>query len=204
MEYEPNSYRSRAERAEKKEEREKVEKVVTGKVTRKKKNELSKIGDAFISEDAHSVGSYLLEEVIMPGIKNTFADIVIDGITMLLFGETKISRRNSDGSGGRYTPYGSRYNNSVRYSDRNRIRTGYDFDEIIISTKGEAYDVLDQMEDILERYGVVRVADLYELVGEQGSYTDNKYGWKTLRGSDAVRTRDGRYILKLPKVMEID
>lgn len=205
MEYESNSYRSRAERGERKEEREKVEKVVTGKVTRKKKNELSKIGDAFISEDAHNVGSYLWEEVIIPGIKNAFADVVIDGTTMLLFGETKISRSNRRGSSDGYTPYGNRYRDSGgRYYERNRSRTNYDFDDIFLSSKGEAYEVLDQMEDILARYGIVKVADLYDLVGESCNYTDNKYGWKSLRGADAVRTRDGSYILKLPKVMEID
>jgi len=51
---------------------------------------------------------------------------------------------------------------------------------------------------------MVSVADLYELVGIQGSYTDNKYGWtKNIRNASVVRVRDG-YLLKLPKALPFD
>ena len=41
-------------------------------------------------------------------------------------------------------------------------------------------------------------ADLYDLVGINGSYTDNKYGWTHLRSTDVQRVRDG-YLLKTAK-----
>ena len=50
---------------------------------------------------------------------------------------------------------------------------------------------------------MVSVADLYDLVGISGNYTDNKYGWTNLRNSDVQRVRDG-YLLKLPKALPFD
>ena len=63
--------------------------------------------------------------------------------------------------------------------------------------------MLDRMNEIVETYGLVKVADLYDLVGLTCNYTDNKYGWTSLRTADIVRVRDG-YTLKLPKAMPID
>ena len=59
------------------------------------------------------------------------------------------------------------------------------------------------MDGMLETYGVVSVADMYDLVGITCNYTDNKYGWTNLRNAEPVRVRDG-YMLKLPKAGPID
>ena len=59
------------------------------------------------------------------------------------------------------------------------------------------------MDELLETYGIVSVADLYELVGIIGNYTDNKYGWTNLRNAEPIRVNGG-YLLKLPKVCPID
>ena len=59
------------------------------------------------------------------------------------------------------------------------------------------------MDELLEQYGVFRVADLYDLVGKSCDYTDNKYGWTNLRSADVVRVNGG-YALKLPKALPID
>ena len=65
--------------------------------------------------------------------------------------------------------------------------------------RAEAEEVLDRMSEIIDTYGAVSVADLYDLVDVSGTYTDNNYGWDNLRNAEAVRVRDG-YILKLPKI----
>ena len=59
------------------------------------------------------------------------------------------------------------------------------------------------MQDIIETYGFVTVADLYDMVDLTPPYTANKYGWTNLRNADVVRIRDG-WIVKLPKAMPID
>jgi len=67
----------------------------------------------------------------------------------------------------------------------------------------EAEEVIDRMFDLVSRYEVVTVADLYELVGVSGEYTDAKWGWTDLRGAAAMRIRDG-YLLDLPRPIYLD
>ena len=195
----PNSHKYKEEQKQK-QEREKVEKVVTGKARRKKKSELSKVGDVFVSEDVKNVKDHVLFDVLVPAIKKALADVVTDGINMILFGDTG---RGKSRSGSSYIAYDRRYDDSSYRRPQSRRPAGYDFDDVILDTRGEADDVLDRMREILERYGIVRVADFYELVGFDSDYTDNKYGWTSLRTADVIRGRDG-YVLKLPKASPID
>ena len=89
-----------------------------------------------------------------------------------------------------------------RYDDR-RVRTGYDFDDIILDSRGEAEDVLSRMDELIDNYGIVSVADFYDLCGITGSYTDNKYGWTDIRSAQVVRVRDG-YKIKLPRALPLN
>ena len=75
--------------------------------------------------------------------------------------------------------------------------------DIIIENRGEAEDVLSRMDELIDQYGLVSVADLYDLVGINGNYTDNKYGWFNIRTASVVRVRDG-YMIKLPKAVPLN
>lgn len=197
-EYKSNSHRSKE--TEKNEVVEKkVEQIAKGKA--KKKSEVKKFADIFVAEDVTSVKDYIIMEVLLPAAKKAISDIVTNGIDMLLYGETKSKNRDRD-SRVSYTKY---YRDRERDYDRGtRTRTrGYDYDDIILDTRREAEEVLDRMDDLLDTYGVVSVADLYDLVGISGNYTDNKYGWTNLRNADVQRVRDG-YLLKLPKALPFD
>lgn len=193
-EYKSNSHRSKEiEREEKK-----VERVVKGQVKSKKKN---KFADTFISEDAASVKEYIIFDVLIPAAKNAISDMVTTGIQMMLYGEV----RGTSKSKGSKVSY-SKYYDDRRdrdYDRRSRTRSGYDYDEIILESRAEAEEVLNSMDDLLERYGLVSVADLYDLVGITGNYTDNKYGWTNLRHASVQRLRDG-YLLKLPRAIPLD
>lgn len=198
--FKPNSHRYREEQKELAEKK-KVEKVVSGPVKTKKKNELRKFTDVFISEDANNVKSYVVMDVIVPAVKKLISDIITDGIDMLLYGGTGRSKKRSSSSGASYVSYN-------RYADRrddrrNDVNLGissrYSFDDIILADRGEAEDVLDRMHELIDAYSMVTVADLYDLVGITGNYTDNKYGWTSLRTAEVIRVRDG-YKLKLPRV----
>lgn len=196
-----NSYRYKEEQKNKAQTQEKrVEKpVVTGKVVAKKKSVLSKFTEEFISEDAKNVKSYVFGEVLIPAIKKAISDIVTDGIDMILYGGSRGDRKRSTADRVSYRNY---YDNRAR-DTRPVTATRYTTDDIILATRSEAEDVLDRMYELLDTYKIVRVADLYDLVGITGSYTDNNYGWTSLRGADIVRVRDG-YIIKMPRAMPID
>lgn len=202
QEYKSNSNKSKAVEAVKEKEH-KVEKVVTGKVITKKKNGMQKFADEFISEDAKNIKSYVLGEVLIPAIKKAISDIVTDGIDMILYGGNSggRSRRSSADK----VSYRSYYDRDRRPSDRltTGYNRGYANDDIIVDSRGEAEDVLARMDEIIDTYGVASIADLYELVGITGNYTDNKYGWTSMRNAQVVHVRDG-YMLKMPKAMPIE
>lgn len=198
--YRPNSNRFKEEQKEK--EREKVEKVVTGTVITKKKSKFSKFADEFISEDAKNVKSYVFGEVLIPAIKKAISDIVTDGIDIILYGESKRNNKRSTADRVSYRNYYDKDYGSSR-NDRPMMNSGYSYDDIILNSRGEAEDVLARMDELMATYGLVRVADLYDLVGITGNYTDNKYGWTNIRNAEVVRVREG-YMIKMPRAVPID
>lgn len=201
LDYKPNSHKYKEGSAETPNDR-KIEKVVTGAVKTRKKNEIQKLTDVFISEDAANVKSYIVMDVLIPSIKKAISD----GIDIILYGETRGKRGGSSGSKISYRNYYERSDDRGRRDDV-RAKSRFDYDDIVIESRGEAEAVLDQMEDALERYKMVSVADLYEAVNITAPYTSNKYGWCDLEVfrsiAKVVPVRDG-YMLKLPKAMPID
>lgn len=200
-EYQANSHRSKELQANENTER-KVEKVVTGKV-KTKKNEMRKLTDAFISEDAGNVKSYILMDVLIPAIKKAISDIVTDGIDMILYGGTKGGKRARSSNKISYRDYYDERRSDPRDRDIPG-RTRFDYDDIIFESRGEAELVREQMVELIDRYGFVTVADMYDMADLTSPYTSNKYGWTNIRSAEAVRVRDGGYVLKLPKAMPID
>ena len=201
--YKSNSHKSKAETKAQVPEK-KVEKVVNGPVKVKKKNEVSKLKDVFISEDAANVKSYVVMDVIVPTVQKAIVDIVSDGIRMI-FGQGRDSSRSRSSDGPvSYRSYYDKRDDDRRYGrSSSRTRGSYSYDDIIFDSRGEAERVRERMEDLLDQYKLVTVADLYEMVDVPGEWTDNKYGWTSLRTAEVVRVRDG-YMLKLPKAFPID
>ena len=194
--YQANSHRAKAEKQAV--EKKKVEKVVKGKVKVKKKGELNKFANMFISEDVTDVKSYVIMDVIVPLIKKGISETV----DMILYGGSGSGKR-SKSSKVSYSSYYDRRDNDRRAS-HSTVRTGrYDFDDLILESRGEAEDVLDRLGELIDNYGVASVADLYDLVGLDFEYTDNKYGWTNIRNAEVIRVRDG-FMLKLPKALPID
>ena len=219
-EYKPNSYKIREEQKNASiEEKKKIEKVTTNKVITKKKSEVAKIKDVFITKSvekhswlkdkitykfdnnyALSVGSYLFMDVLIPALKNTVEDLVTYGIRRLLRGDTGTRRSGSSIDSISYRDYNKiSKRDDVRYEDSSRTRTGYNYDDVIVGSRAEAEEVLMRLDELIETYGQASVADLYDLVGITGKYTDNNYGWINIRNAEPVQVRDG-YLLRLPKV----
>ena len=203
--YKPNSHKYKEDNKAGSEERQKFDKITKGAVVTKKKSEVSKLKDIFVSEDIKSVKSYIFMDVLVPAIKDAIEDIVTNGIRMILRGDTSARRSSSTASKISYRDYydGDRRNND-RFRNETRSVTKYSYDDIILESKGEAEAVLDRMSEIIDIYGMVRVADLYDLVGVTGDYTDNKYGWTNISGAKPVRVRDGQYMLDLPRALPIN
>jgi hypothetical protein len=83
------------------------------------------------------------------------------------------------------------------------VRNSLALDDFIFQTRGEAMDILDRLSTILSDYGIVTVADLYDMCGLKSQYTYNNYAWKDLSTAGISLTRDG-YLLNLPTPQTFD
>ena len=212
MDYPSNSNRDKAGKDEPKV----IESVVTGRVIRKKRSLSSRFSDIFIGGDAQSVWAYVAFDVLVPAAKDMFSDAVSQGVERMLFGDStgRISssrrRRNNDYRPG-YTNY-SKFSSPSSSRGRGRetsgreftrrARANHDFDDIVLATRAEALEVLAKMDDLIDKYGVVTVSDLYDLLDLPAEFTDEKWGWADIRTADVRRDRNG-YMLKLPRPEEL-
>lgn len=191
--YKPNSNKSKEVQKTPSEERKKLEKVVSGTVKTKKKSGVSKFFSDVVSDSASNIKTYIVKDVLIPAVKKGISDT----IDMILYGGTR--KRTTNASRVSYRSY---YDEPRTRDDGPSRTASYHYDDIIIDNRGEAEAVLSQLDDAIDTYGMVSVADLYDLVGVSGDYTDNKYGWTNLRNAEVIRTRDG-YRLALPKALPI-
>lgn len=205
--YPANSHKARNGNTETT-ERKKIDKVINGDAVKRKKGLGRKMAETFTGDDVHSVGTYILFDVIMPAAKTMVSDAVSQGIERMLFGDG--ARRTSSKSGVGHTSYNRMYNAGAsrdnRSSDRptaSRTRVDHEFDEVILETRGEAEEVMDLLMDLIQNYDVVTVSDLYDSVGISGSYTNDKWGWTNLKGAGIRRVRAG-YLIDLPRPVALD
>lgn len=202
----PNSHKYKAEQkaaGNELAERKKVNKVVTGVVKKKKKSEIHKFADIFISEDAANVKSYIFMDVLVPAIKKAISDIVTDGIDMILYGSTGRSKKRQ-GSTSSYVSYRS-YSDRDRRDERrydSKPSSRYSFDDLVFENKADGEEVLDRLGELISNYDQASVADLYDLVGMSCEYTDNRYGWTNISSAEVVRDKDG-WILRMPRVTSL-
>lgn len=203
--YKPNSHRFKEEEKKASAETPKrVEKVVSGNVVAKKKNGLTKFAEVFIADDLSSVGNYLLTDVVIPTAKKLFVDLITDGANRLFFGETRGRRSRTSGDYVTYSSFSSDRRDDRRPSGDPRPRSGFDYDTIGFETRGDAEAVLQQMDDMIETFKRVTVADFYDMIDMTAPFTSNKYGWINLSTAEVIRRRDGYYAIKLPKAMPIE
>ena len=199
-----NSHKSRNEKKTASEmtkpDEKRAEKIVHGKV-KTKENGMRKLTDIFISEDVSNVKNYILFDVVVPALKKAIYDLVVGTLDMSLYG--------GHGSGKRptadrvsYRDYNDISRRDNRSYDSTRTNSGYSYDDIVLETRGEAEAVLSRMDEIMEEYEIVRVADLYDLVGVSCEHTDNKYGWTNIRNAKIVRVHDG-YKIEMPRALPI-
>lgn len=191
----PNSHRYKAEQAGVSEK--KIQKVVNGNVKTRKKSEMSKFKDTIFAEDVSSVKSYLFMDVLVPAIKKAIFETVTNGVDMMLYGEARGKKRSS------YDQVSYRDYSKNERSYR-RQTASFDLDDIEFDSRGDAEAVLDQMSEVLERFRIVSVADLYDMIGKTAPFTANRWGWTSIRTAETVRGRGGSYYLKLPKPSPID
>lgn len=163
--------------------------------------------ETFIPEDVADVKSYVVMDVIIPGIKNT----VLDVLEMMFFGEVRGRKKKSyyDNGGKERVSYNSYYrSDSSSRSSRSRDRRDdrddkLDYRSIILRDRGDAEEVVDQMRKRIKEYGAASIADLFDLIDVTGRYTDNNWGWTDERDIGMRRVSKG-YLIDVPEAEFLD
>lgn len=202
-EYKSNSNRYKSEQLDN-DSSKRVKRSATGNIIVEKKTPMKKFFNEFVSRDARNVKEYIFGDILIPAIKKAISDIVRNGIDMILYGETERSSRNRNlYDSVSYRNYSSMSTKTV--SPVPRMSSGYMFayEDVILSSRGDAEAALSTMDEIMNAYGLVRVADLNEFLRVPGDFTDNKYGWTDIRSAEIYRVRDG-YKIKMPRAVPID
>lgn len=188
-------------------------KVVTGDVIVKPKTVGSRFRNIFFGGDIDSAFSYVVAEVLLPALRNLVVETVSRGTDRLIYGDSAHRRRP--------THFGSRiqYNNPVSRGGsslyRERVQLGVeqrpterwstasrDADTIIVASKTDAENVVEQLTEIVDKYELVSVADLNELLGLPSSHVDNKWGWTNISSVEIRQVREG-WKITFPPLEEI-
>ena len=184
----------------------KVKQVAKGKV--RKQSLLKKFTRYIIEDSVESAKEKTFGEIIIPGVKTLIFDTLTDMLDIMLFGGNgapmgryAASPRARKGQ----TSYDKYYNNKTT---GNGGRGGgsyrdvpYDPDDIILDTRAQANNALNELNNIIMKYGQASVANFYDIVGVTGEWTDYRYGWTAPRGAGIKPVRDGFMIILPPTVV---
>lgn len=185
----------------------KIEKVVTVDAVKRPSSLGRRMKTLFLGGEFKGATRYIVADVLLPALKNMIVDATSKGIERIVYGDTP--RRRYDPGRPRVS-----YNNPIsRYARqpgmlpdqpplRQLVQRRQDAGEIILSSREDADMVIERLTDIIDKYEVVSVADLHELVGLPFSHIDNKWGWTTLNYANIRQIREG-FLLDLPPVEAI-
>lgn len=206
---EPNSHKYKAEKAKDEasdQAKERVSPVIrSDQIVSTKKPLGKKFAETFMTEDTKDVKTWLLMDVLIPGIKNTILDI----LSMMFFGEvdsrnrSRSSRRDRDDR----VNYRAKYRSSSGRDDRRRDDQYYsddkiDFRNIVLRNRSDAEDLIEEMRRRIRDTDSVSVADLLSLIDAPSRYTDNNWGWDDDRDIGIRRVSSGYLIdVREPKYL---
>lgn len=194
---------------EPRQEEKNIKRVTSSDPIRKKKSLGKQFKETFIGGDAKTAVRYAMFDILLPAARDMVIDVTTQGLEKLIFGDSRRRRGSTPPQAGPtgYVSYdryqmGSRQSAPQRVLSR-RARSQHDFDEVVLTSRVEAEEVIDKLFDVVSQYGTATVSDLYELVGLPSSHTDNKWGWTDIRGAGVSRVRGG-YLLDLPEPQPLD
>lgn len=187
----------------KQEEREKIESVVKGKAAKQKETLGRKFKRLFMPGDIKDARTYIIEQVVIPGLKNG----ALAAVEMIFFGQVSGRFQQRPGATNRNNQTNYSYISSAgaRVGDRGLSmprtkRESFSFQDIWFESYDDAVAVVEAMVDILDRLGVVAVGDFYTVCGIETEYTDYDWGWRSLTKLEPRRIRDGYTIDMTPPV----
>lgn len=186
----------------------KVEKVIAGDILQRKKSLGARFADTFFGGSLKIAWNYILLSVLVPTLQNLFIDTVKGGVESLVYGEKGVSNRNRNQDPNRpVVQYGGYFvNPKPNATPQQPQRSGaFIYDNLVFTgggdlgqAKRDAENVRAGLLDILTQYPTASLADLNNLLGKTGEFTDVNWGWENLSSSSVTRVREG-FLLNLPR-----
>ena len=147
-------------------------------------------------------------------MRKALSDIICEKVDKLIFNDKtsrtngyRVSYRNySENRNGSnrvsYRNYSENRNGSNRVSYRNYNPKRHVTEEVIFDSEKDAEDILAKMNELIDTYGFVTIADYYDLCSiEKSTFRDNQYGWTNLDEMEVVHCRNG-YFIKMPAAVQ--
>lgn len=175
-----------------------------------------RIRDTFISKDADSVGEFIIDDVIIPGIRSMLLKAG-HGIVDSIFGNTSTGynygtsysyRRRYDDEAS-YNTY--RRRNRNRDDDHNDSRRHYSksakrsAQEIDVRTWQDADKIHNLVCDLFGRNEELTFFELVDILAgcdvdvPDTDYTDNEWGWNDITGFHVHYRSNGRAYIEIPR-----
>lgn len=174
--------------------------------------------ESFGGQNLKVVAAAVLVEVIVPNAKDLLMAVIKEGAHRSIYGEGARKTGSSIGSSIVGSVTRARTTNYSNISTQSRVvggsgggtlssreRTQFDFSHLLFADRAEAEDVIEQMSNAIDEFGMVTVADFYDAIQQTGTgFTDQKFGWdaRAFAGAKVKVVSDG-YVLLLPPPLEV-
>lgn len=194
----------------------KVTQTVSGGVILRKDSEPKNPVRRFFVEDGKTVLAHIFDNVIIPKIKQLISESFKTGVDDFLYGKNNASRFTNNSG---VVSYGSIYNRSgyvsvptSSYATQanpmmpQKQTSLFRVNDYLYAERGKAEAALTELQDILNRYGSVSVADYYETIdvtSENRDPMNQKWGWYSLDEACVIDAENGMYAIRFPKLQRI-
>lgn len=171
----------------------------------KEKTFKQKVRDAFIAEEVHDIKDYVIFGVIIPAIKTTFRNLIVNSIDISLFGKAQKSGQGGKQGGGSYISYDRAYQSGNSQPQQptksaNSIDVR-ELDRIWFETKEDADEQIRLIRDIYDyNEGVLSVAEFLDAAQMKATPIHTKWGWIDISNVSAEPYPDGSgWYVNLPR-----
>lgn len=169
-----------------------VKPVVSKKdIISQKKTPWGTFVENFMQGDADDIKNWFIDDILIPGIKNT----ILDALGMLFFKDSRREyTRGQSGYDRERVSYNSYYKSDRRrdnYEREERKSKKIDYKNIVLKDKEKAKRVVDEMYQRIDDYDQVSIAEMLDSMELTGSYNDNNWGWTSKKDIGIRRVSNG-------------
>ncbi len=210
---EPNSKKYKAEKANELENKRNIKKsqpiINKDQIVSTKKPFRKKIAQYFLKEDIKDIKSWLIWEVVIPGIKDT----ILNTISLLLCGEAITVDRGRSSRGRRISSredYTRHFNSRLSRRRRDNVDDYCDSDDevdfrnIILRNKEDAEIIVRSIRRRINDCGSASIAELLDLMDLTCPYTYNNWGWDDERDIGIRQVSNGNYLIDVAEPKYLD